>query len=190
MRSTSAIATPLSAGGSDGTTQRDWVTGPDPSHSRVCNRAVRYLGGQFCGPIPERGECRGAAARCVPRAAEAYEDLKLDEADVEALDLARSVDLFIQRTEPFRLAKDPSRSAEVSSILHQCAEALRLAAHLLWPMMPERMTAALRRLECVGQASTLSETGGGRPDEWLRWGGLELAIPLQRGDPLFPRCEQ
>jgi len=97
---------------------------------------------------------------------------------------------LIQRTEPFRLAKDPSRSAEVSSILHQCAEELRLAAHLLWPMMPERMTEALRRLGCVGQASTLSETGGGRPDEWLRWGGLELAIPLQRGDPLFPRCEQ
>lgn len=158
--------------------------------SRVCNMAGRYLGGQFSGPIPERGECRDAAERCVSRAVAAYEDLRLDEAAAEALDLVRSVDLFIQRSEPFRLAKDPSRSAEVSSILHQCAEALRLAALLLWPMMPERMTEALRRLGCVGQASTLADTGSGRLDEWLRWGGLELAIPLQRGDPLFPRCEE
>jgi methionyl-tRNA synthetase len=115
---------------------------------------------------------------------------KVAEAAAEALDLVRSVDMFIQRSEPFRLAKDPSRSAEVSSILHQCAEALRLAALLLWPVMPERMTEALRRLGCGGQASTLADTGGGRLDEWLRWGGLELATPLQRGDPLFPRCEE
>jgi len=158
--------------------------------SRVCNMAGRYLGGQFSGPIPERGECRDAAERCVSRAVAAYEDLRLDEAAAEALDLVRSVDLFIQRSEPFRLAKDPSRSAEVSSILHQCAEALRLAAHLLWPMMPGRMAEALRRLGCGGQATTLSETDGGRLDEWLRWGGLELATPLHRGDPLFPRCEE
>jgi len=159
------------------------------SLSRVGNMAGRYLDGRFSQSVPERGPCREAADRCVPRAVAAYEQLELDEAAAEALALVRSVDLFIQATEPFKLAKDPAHAAEVGPILHQCAEALRLAALLLWPILPERMTTALRRLGCVKQASLLAETGTGRLDPWLQWGGLELGHTLESGPPLFPRRE-
>ncbi len=157
------------------------------SLSRVCSMARRYLEGRFTESVLKRGPCREAADRYVPRAVAAYENLELDEAAAEALTLVRSVDLFIQETEPFKLAKDPACSAEVGPILHQCAEALRLAALLLWPMMPERMIAALRRLGCAEQASMLAETAAGRLDPWLRWGGLELGNMLEAGPPLFPR---
>jgi len=41
--------------------------------------------------------------------------------------LSRTVDGFIHKTEPFKLAKDPSRLNEVGDILYHCAEALRIA---------------------------------------------------------------
>jgi methionyl-tRNA synthetase len=44
-----------------------------------------------------------------------------------ALDLLRAVDAYIGATEPFQLAKQPGKAAELAAILYQCIEAIRIS---------------------------------------------------------------
>ncbi|MEE2912729.1 MAG: methionine--tRNA ligase [Planctomycetota bacterium] len=60
-----------------------------------------------------------------------------------AMGLIRDVDVFINDTEPFILAKDENKREELKSILYQCLETLRIASNLLLPLMPERMSTFL-----------------------------------------------
>ena len=94
---------------------------------------------------------------------------------------------YIEETAPFKRAKDPERLPEVATILHDCAEAIRIASVCLWPFLPGKVEEAWRRLGCEEYVGVLADRGRGRFDEWTRWGGLEGGTPIAQGDPLFPR---
>ena len=55
------------------------------------------------------------------------------------MNLVRDIDLFINDTAPFKLAKDDSRRAELDLILFQCAEAIQLVSIMLEPILPSTM---------------------------------------------------
>ena len=101
-----------------------------------------------------------ATAERVCAAAAAQWNAAIDELDLVAaagvpMALLREVDAFINRTEPFKIAKDPSRTAELAGILAQCAETVRIAGVMLEPFLPEKMAqlrAALGEL-CNGLAN-------------------------------------
>jgi methionyl-tRNA synthetase len=67
-------------------------------------------------------------------------------------------------------------------ILYNCAEALRIAAVLLHPVMPER-TAKL--LACIGEP-----VGNFVLSDAVKWGRLRSGTQMQTGDPLFPRIDE
>jgi methionyl-tRNA synthetase len=104
-------------------------------------------------------------------------------------DLVRAVDLYINRTEPFKLAKvaatDPAKKEELAKILTVCAEALRVAALLLSPAMPQKM------------AQVLSDWSSTPPPgvslaELVRLDGahsLKAGTPIVKGAILFQRAD-
>jgi methionyl-tRNA synthetase len=115
--------------------------------------------------------------------------LQLDEAAAAAMELVRRIDGYIERTAPFRLAKDPERMPEVGAILYDCAEAMRIASLLLWPVLPEKMEEVWRRIGGDAYLAAVAERGRGRLDEWAVWGLLRPGTPVAKGEALFPRFQ-
>jgi len=104
-----------------------------------------------------------------------------------ALNVISMVDHLIERTSPFKLAKDPAKLPEVGTILYNCAEALRIASILLWPIIPAKCEEIWRRIGCSHYAEALKDNGRGELAKWVTWGQLKPGAPLQTGDALFPR---
>ncbi len=88
---------------------------------------------------------------------------------------------YIAATEPWALARDPARAEDLSQVLFDVAEALRVAAVLLLPIMPRSAAEILRR---VGEATPAGRIRIGDAD-WRNTGERAIA----RADALWPRAE-
>jgi methionyl-tRNA synthetase len=84
---------------------------------------------------------------------------------------------YLEQTAPWQQAKH-GHTGRVETALYYAAEALRLAALLLQPVLPEQMFEVWRRL-------------GWQPPSPLRdgltWGQLQPGAPVVAGPPLFPK---
>ncbi len=87
---------------------------------------------------------------------------------------------FIAATAPWTLAKDPAAANRLTQVLFDAAEAVRLAAVLLEPIMPSSSREILRRVGAPAGALLLDRDG-----RWRAEGERRL---LQEG-PLWPRRE-
>ena len=156
--------------------------------NRVVNMTQRYFDGALPAPGPEvdgAAEVRAAAEAATQDALAAFQDLRLEDAANHALGVVRVIDGFIERTQPFKLAKTESELPKVGTILGTAAEALRVASLLLWPLLPEKCAAIWERLGCDYAAQL--EQGQGALVEWTRWGQLSPGTAIQGGGGLFPR---
>jgi methionyl-tRNA synthetase len=106
-----------------------------------------------------------------------YEAFELAEAADTALSIVRAVDLLINETAPFKLAKDPANLPRVAEILAACAEGVRIAAVLLSPIMPAKCDEVL-----AAYGSTL---GGGGMTDAARWGGLKAGTRIAKCAPFM-----
>ncbi len=157
--------------------------------SRVTAMTAKYFEGRVPSEHPRgrRLEIPGwdwpaEAAAAASAAAAAMERLELADAAAAGLGLLRRVDLFINETQPFKLASDPARRDELGAILYQCLEALRLASLLLWAVIPERIESLWK-----GLGLHIDPAEGGL-DELARWGGLEAGGRVSKV-ALFPRVD-
>jgi methionyl-tRNA synthetase len=128
-----------------------------------------------------------AAAAAVTAANAAMARIDLAGAATAAMDLVRAIDGYIERTAPFRIAKDPARAGGVGSILYDCAETLRIASVLLWPFMPAKVEELWQRLGCEAYAEALARSGRGDLAAWTKWGLGTPGTPVVSAEPLFPR---
>ena len=87
----------------------------------------------------------------------------------------------IAQVEPWVLAKDPARRAELDSFLYRWLEALRIVALMTSPVMPR---AAERIYKMMGEEWRTPGPGD------LRWGALEPGRSLGTIEPVFPRIEK
>ena len=167
----------------------DLANGLGNCAARVAAMTQRYLGSHVARPGEHAaaGELERAAAEATSRFEAALARFALDEAARGGLELVRAVDGVIERTKPFQLAKDAARLPEVGAILYDCAEALRVASLLLWPVLPGRIEELWARLGATEIRDALRARGRGRLRAWSAWGGLEPGALLASGDPLFPR---
>ncbi len=119
------------------------------------------------------------------------------------IEISNMVDGFVASTRPFSIAKeiekgthaDPERGrADLTSILYQAAEALRIASLLLYPVMPSKMAELWRNWNCehLNDAND-PDSGFVAPlDELAAWGGKYSLKPGQRiskGEVLFMRAD-
>ena len=157
--------------------------------SRVANMTARYAGGRLAAPgaHPAAGELETAAGEALARFQQALERFALADCAQAGMDLVRAVDALIEKTRPFRLARDAARLPEVGAILYDCAEALRVASLLLWPVLPRAGEELWARLGRPEYAEALAKRGRGRLEAWAAWGGLEPGAPFAKGEALFPR---
>jgi methionyl-tRNA synthetase len=122
-------------------------------------------------------------AAAVSEATAAVENLNLSGLIGAAVGLVRRVDAFINRTEPYKLAKDEARRDELGAILYQCSEAIRIASLLLWPVMPDKSRGLWEALDQE------IDPGAGQLHALAEWGGLAEGQKIRK-TALFPRVER
>jgi methionyl-tRNA synthetase len=110
-----------------------------------------------------------------------YEAFELAEAADAALSIVRAVDLLINETAPFKLAKDPANLPEVARILAACAEGVRIAAVLLTPIMPGKCAEVL----AAYGAPLEGDAAAGGIVEAARWGGLAAGTAIAKCAPFM-----
>jgi len=118
--------------------------------------------------------------KAVTATAQAMDSFSLQVAIEEAIGVIRQIDLFINTTEPYKLAKDSANNAELGAILYQCIEALRIASILLHPVMPAKMDELYAALS--------SKMPSGDTSTSLTWGGMKAGTKVTKV-ALFPRVE-
>ena len=82
--------------------------------------------------------------------------LALHEGVAAAYRLISAANEFIAETQPWRLAKDPANADRLTQVLYDVAEAVRIAAVLLLPVMPSSAAEILRRLGETTAAADLA----------------------------------
>ena len=147
------------------------------------SRVTAMIAKTFNGQMPDDIERGGAwPARCQQAVADwqkHFANFQLADAAEDAMKLLRDVDLFINQTEPFKLAKDPAQRERVASILAQCLESVRIASLLLEAFLPQKM----------GEfAALLGVSGDTSWDVRSRWGALKPGCPVTKV-ALYPRVE-
>lgn len=106
------------------------------------------------------------------------ESLRLHDALAAAMELARTANSFIEEQEPWVLARDPDRSAELDQTLHALTRCLTAVSAMLFPVMPERMSRLVERLG-LQDVPTLDDAMD------IPVGGRRV----EKGEALFPRVE-
>ena len=97
--------------------------------------------------------------------------MSINEAIEETLQFVRSINRYFEHMAPWKLVKENLKSA--GTVLYTGAEALRICAVLLSPIMPQRIQILL---------SVLNTESVDR-----NWGGLKSGTRLGDHKPLFPR---
>jgi methionyl-tRNA synthetase len=153
------------------------------------SRTTAMLGKYFDGVVPADAgfefpgwDLKASAAKAVAEWRAALEDFALDDACAAGIGLLRTVDAFINATEPFKVAKDPERQDELDSTLARCIEAVRIASIMLWPIIPQRMETLWPAIGC-----DVDPTKGGL-DALACWGN-SLDGAQTKKIALFPRVD-
>ncbi|MDQ6861087.1 MAG: class I tRNA ligase family protein, partial [Verrucomicrobiota bacterium] len=146
--------------------------------NRTLNMAHRYRAGvvrQSGGDSPLRGQAEAAIAAF-------HQQLGVYQvhAAIDALNgFVTACNGYVETTAPWKLAKDPERAETLDHVLHALAEATRIIALLLSPILPKAAGAIFEQLNWKGEM-TFAATA---------WGGLPDNHSLGKPTPLFPRIE-
>ena len=177
--------------GSDGDFSRDMLrrrynTELANGVGNLLARTVKMIEQYFDGVMPAPGP-GGPQDEAVRAAAESLAGAAPQDMEVCAFHayLARIVDLtaatnaYIDRTQPFTLAKDPSQRERLGTILYTCAEAVRIILLYLRPVMPATCDRGLAQLGCAAPEAVLAQIGS--------WGAMPRGARTQKAESLFPR---
>ena len=87
---------------------------------------------------------------------------------------------YVDRTAPFKLAKDPAQAARLDEVLYNLTETCRVLAVLLNPFLPGTSAKIYAQLGLSGSPEKF---------ELAAWGKLPAGHPIGEPAPLFPRKE-
>ena len=148
--------------------------------SRIATMAEKYRAGRLA-PAEAPGRLAEVAATVLADYRGQMDTFALEGGAAAAFRLVDAANEYIASTEPWVLARDPGQESRLSQVLFDVGEAVRVAAVLLLPIMPQSAAEILRRI------------GEGTPAERLR---LDDAIwrtegerLLTKGAALWPRAE-
>jgi len=154
--------------------------------SRVMTLLHRSCGGVVPAPVasllerPEEQSLREASSALAVSVPAAVRAFQLSVALREIWDVIGATNRYIVVREPWKLAKDASRRAELDASLYVAADTLRIVAELLRPFVPGT---AERLLQMLGQSP--------HDASWatLAIGQLTTGTTLGETVALFPRIE-
>jgi methionyl-tRNA synthetase len=134
-------------------------------------------------PMAGGGRLPAVAEAAVRRYGTAMEGLALHEGAAAAFTIIDAANEYIAETAPWALAKNPSEADRLSGVLFDVAEAIRLAATLLLPIMPSSSAEILRR---VGETTAVGALRWDRDARW-RTDGVRT---IEKGPALWPRSDE
>lgn len=153
--------------------------------SRTTAMIERYFAGRVpdASPVgPSEGSVREVAERALRDHDSAAAQLRFADALTAAFSLVDAANKHYTRTQPWQLAREPSRRGELGAALYAGCEALRLLAYLLWPYLPATAERIAAQLGAPSPATA-------RWDEVATWGLLRAGTEIRPGPALFPRLE-
>jgi methionyl-tRNA synthetase len=155
----------------------------------LLNRTVAMINKYCDGVVPAYkskvtpfdSELSTTAANVVGKYHQAMDDMEFNVALAEIWNLVSRANKYIDETEPWVLAKDESRRAELDSVMIHLAESLRIVAILLQPVMTETPAKIFDQLGLNGAQMSLEE---------LRFGEFPADTKVvAKGTPIFPRLD-
>ena len=150
--------------------------------SRVTAMVDKYRGLSLPACPLEPGRLRGVAERAVRTYHDAMERFALHEAAFAAFSIVDATNEFIAASEPWTLAKDPAKGEMLTQVLFDAAEAMRIAAVLLLPVMPTSAAEILRR---AGEPQAVETIRFDRDAVWKS----TMARTLTKGPAIWPRLD-
>jgi methionyl-tRNA synthetase len=148
--------------------------------SRVTAMAARYRHGLLRPAAGGSDQLARIGERAVADYRSAMDRLMLHEGAAAAFRVIDATNEFIAAVSPWTLAKDAGAADRLTQVLFDAAEAIRLAAVLLGPIMPRSSREILRRVGAAAEELILSRDG--------RWRNEGERTLLDEG-PLWPRKE-
>jgi methionyl-tRNA synthetase len=148
--------------------------------NRIAAMAHKYRGGRL-EPAAAPGRLAGIATQAVEDYRRDMDAFALERGAAAAFRIVDAANEYIASTEPWALARDAGKRDELSQVLFDVAEAVRVAAVLLLPIMPRSAAEILRRVGDTATPDTLRLSHAA----WRPEGARELA----KADALWPRVE-
>jgi methionyl-tRNA synthetase len=155
--------------------QADLANGLGNLVNRSLSMLKRYRNGIV--PLPS-ADLEAEASQAAANAADRLREHQLQAALLEIWALVTRANQYIDKTAPFKLAKDPANAQRLDEVLYALTETCRVLAVLLWPFLPGTATRMYSQLGLTGEPNSLSEA---------RWGVLKEGHPIGEPAPLFPR---
>ncbi|GMA53749.1 methionine--tRNA ligase [Alicyclobacillus contaminans] len=155
----------------------------------LLNRTIAMINKYCDGIVPDYAskvtpydsELSTTAANVVGRYREAMDKMEFSTALSEVWTLIARANKYIDETEPWKLAKEEDKNAELNSVMVHLAESLRITAILLQPVMIETSTKIFKQLGLDEEPKKLQE---------LRFGEFPSDTKVvSKGDPIFPRLD-
>ncbi|MGE3190781.1 MAG: methionine--tRNA ligase, partial [Vicinamibacterales bacterium] len=150
--------------------------------NRIAAMTERYRQGVLVPPAVEAGPLAGVAASATAAYRSAMDRFALHDGAAAAYDIINAANLFIADTQPWALARDVEAADRLTGVLYDAAEAVRIAAMLLSPVMPASSAEILRRM---GELRPVADL---RLDADARWRRDDVRRILNTG-ALWPRLE-
>jgi len=112
---------------------------------------------------------------------DAMERYALEGGAAAAFRIVDAANEYIAETEPWALARDEKNASRLSQVLYDVAEAIRVAAILLLPIVPKSAAEILRRVGGPGDVKSI------RLDD-AQWHNHGERV-IEKGEALWPRFE-
>ena len=146
---------------------------------------------KYCdGILPAKAEAadlKAALAKTVDEADRAICALDFQGGINAIMDFCKTVNGYVTAQEPWLVAKNPDRKAELDDILYNTAESLRALAILLHPIMP---ISTQKLWSSLGAESSLGAIGAQKISDVAQWGQLTPGTKVAKGEILFPRLPE
>jgi methionyl-tRNA synthetase len=148
--------------------------------SRIATMAEKYGAGRVA-PAEAPGRLADVATRALADYRRGMDVFALEQGAAAAFRVVDAANEYIAETEPWKLAKDEANAARLGQVLFDVAEAVRVAAILLMPIVPKSAAEILRR---IGEPTPADRV---RLDDaaWRNAGERTIV----KSDALWPRAE-
>ncbi|NLJ88426.1 MAG: methionine--tRNA ligase [Epulopiscium sp.] len=155
----------------------------------LLSRTVAMINKYFDGQLPEDKvstdfdeNLKKTVTETISKMEEYMEKLLFSDSLTEIWNLIRRANKYIDETQPWILAKDESKKAELANVLYNLGEVLRIVSILIQPFMPSTSPKVWEQLG-IKEGDLTSW------DSIKEWGKLPNNISVNKGEILFPRID-
>jgi len=148
------------------------------SLGNLVNRSLSMLQKYRGGVVPARSDELAAEVTAgIRQARDHFAQYRIQGALAAIWEIIGRGNQYVDRTAPFKLAKDPAQAGRLDEVLYNLVELCRVVAVLLEPVLPQT-SARIRAQLAIDGSATLSS---------VEWGQIVAGHKVDKPIPLFPR---